>query len=530
MLPLGAKRRAKRQRDCDALADELCHAAGACRSLGDAGREALRSALHAGLAAAAAADGAADAAADGDAQPDAGGGDGALTRVSLCVVLQPLQLPRGGDAEWAALRRAARAVAWPQRSLAWAPGAGAVLPAPPRLALCCSLLAGCGGDDAAAEAELLRRLRAATGARACASVALAAAAPIPLLPRAPAALSCALGDAAAAAATLRRAGVALLPGAAAADDVVALAALAAARVQALEAALSARQVRPFRDDFACADAASRGAGRVELRLPVQGAVAALAQRGACAAVARAALGVPAPAVTASVVVSRPGAPEQSWHADGPHLQPPRRDPWAAAAGRCAHDDEDEEDEGAFAPDAPPYALCVFVALCHVTPALGPPQFWLGSHGGAGLVELAAAALGADGARLAEGPAVLRPPLRAGDAVAYDYRTLHRGGGNAGGTDRPLLQLVYRRGDAAGWDEGQNFGSDALLHEAPPGGWAVRLPAGPEEEAQAAAGAAAWAAAAAARSEAVAVAPPPAPKQPPPAAPPVPSASGWAVFD
>jgi hypothetical protein len=105
--------------------------------------------------------------------------------------------------------------------------------------------------------------------------------------------------------------------------------------------------------------------------------------------------------------------------------------------------------------------------------------------------------GAGGARLGESAAVLRPCLRSGDAAAYDYRTLHRGGANAGGAERPLLQLVYRRAgrDAASdWDEGQNFGVDALLQEAPPGGWAVRLEAGPEEEAQAAAGAAAWAAA------------------------------------
>ena len=179
---------------------------------------------------------------------------------------------------------------------------------------------------------------------------------------------------------------------------------------------------------------------------------------------------------------------------------------------------------------PPHAVCVFVALCHVTAALGPTQFWLGSHGGAGLVELAPAALGggAGGARLGESAAVLRPCLRSGDAAAYDYRTLHRGGANAGGAERPLLQLVYRRATppVPSWDEGNNFGALPLLGDAPEGGWAQRLQTGPAEEAEAMAGAAAWAKAEAARALLPTSKPPPPAAQPPAA----PVASGWSVFD
>jgi ectoine hydroxylase-related dioxygenase (phytanoyl-CoA dioxygenase family) len=520
MLPLGSGRRAKRQREADALAEELRGAGGACAVLGDAGRAALREALRSGLAAAVAADTAADAAA---AEPPPADADAALTRVALCVVLQPL--PGAGGADWAALRRSARAVAWPERSLRWTPGAGAELPNPPRLALCCSLLAAGGGDDAAAEDSLLRRLRAALGARAAPAIALAAAAPIPLLPRPAAALTSEAADAAAAAATLRCAGVALLTAAAGPGDVAKLAAAAASRLAAAEVALAAAEVRPFRDEFAHADAASRGTGRLELRLPLEGPVASLAFSGPCAALARAALHDAAPFVSASVVVSRPGAAEQQWHADGPHLVPPCADPWADEAGAC----DPECDAELFAPSVPPHAVCVFVALCHVTPALGPTHFWLGSHGGAGLVELAGAALGggAGGARLAESAAVLRPCLRSGDAAAYDYRTLHRGGANAGGAERPLLQLVYRRATppVPSWDEGNNFGAMPLLGDAPEGGWAQQLQAGPAEEAEAAAGAAAWAKAEAAR--ALPICKPAPPVAAPPAAP---VASGWSVFD
>ena len=134
----------------------------------------------------------------------------------------------------------------------------------------------------------------------------------------------------------------------------------------------------------------------------------------------------------SVVYSDPGAPDQPWHADGQHLGP----------------------DAGWAPDgvpSPPYALCVFVPLVDLDATVGFTQFWPGSHAQSQLVGFgeACAVLGqnADGI------------VRRGDAVLYDYRTLHRGMKNESCLRRPLVQYLY---SVPSYAEVRNYGKDSLF--------------------------------------------------------------------
>ena len=562
MEALGTRRRAKRKRDAEALAAELSRAASAASTLSDAGREALVAGLRDALAAADAAEAAAGASALAAA---ADAPSLALTRVCLCIILQPTvgdaaaSSSDAADEPWRTLRAAVRGVTWPSRGLRWAPGAGALLRgSPARLALCCSLLASQRGDDAAAEEALCAMLRAATGRRlAAASVLLAAPAPIPLLPRTLSQLTLPAAREPTDASLLER-GLSLLRGTGAAlvatalppAEVAWLRRLAAERTAAAEGALRNLDLVPFVDDFACADAAARGAGRIELRMPLSPAplpadaaadalpaparLAALASRGCWAGLVRAALRDASPHVTASFIVSRPGAKDQSWHADGPHLVP-RRDAWAAEAAAAAPRRDgpttDGDDSQLFAPPAPAHAVCVFLPLVDVTAALGGTQLWLGSHVAGGMVELAPDAL----REVADSDALLRPHVAAGTALLYDYRLVHRGAANVGDAERPLLQFVYRRsvgedGDAPSWDEGANFGAEPLLgSDAGERAWSVRVEGGDAAEDAAAAGVAHCAAADAARDAALAAADAPLAAAAPASAA-APQAAGWDVFD
>ena len=140
----------------------------------------------------------------------------------------------------------------------------------------------------------------------------------------------------------------------------------------------------------------------------------------------------------SVVYSRPGAAHQDWHCDGRHL---------AGAARA-----DFDGDGL----APPYALCVFCPLVDLNADVGFTQFWAGSHRGAELIGFGGAA------------EVLRGTVdgivQAGGAVAYDYRTMHRGMANVSvGTTRPVLQFLYAESN---YRETKNYGAESLF-EPPP---------------------------------------------------------------
>jgi len=145
----------------------------------------------------------------------------------------------------------------------------------------------------------------------------------------------------------------------------------------------------------------------------------------------------------SVVYSRPGAAHQDWHCDGRHL---------AGAARA-----DFDGDGL----APPYALCVFCPLVDLNADVGFTQFWAGSHRGAELIGFGGAA------------EVLRGTVdgivQAGGAVAYDYRTMHRGMANvSAGTTRPVLQFLYAESN---YRETKNYGAESLFEpprRSPPG--------------------------------------------------------------
>jgi ectoine hydroxylase-related dioxygenase (phytanoyl-CoA dioxygenase family) len=127
-------------------------------------------------------------------------------------------------------------------------------------------------------------------------------------------------------------------------------------------------------------------------------------------------------ILASVVYSDPGSEDQEWHSDGPHQ------------GKDS------------------YAVCVFLPLIDLDATVGFTQFYPRSHRHQAL-------LGMGGASLATGSA-LDAIFNRGDAILYDYRTIHRGIGNRSiGTRRPLLQLVYHTNS---YKESRNYGKEELL--------------------------------------------------------------------
>uniref|UniRef100_A0A0C3SK82 Phytanoyl-CoA dioxygenase n=1 Tax=Guillardia theta (strain CCMP2712) TaxID=905079 RepID=A0A0C3SK82_GUITC len=135
----------------------------------------------------------------------------------------------------------------------------------------------------------------------------------------------------------------------------------------------------------------------------------------------------------SVIYSRPGADDQDWHSDGPHLIVSSQKNLPSSASS-------------------PYAFCVFLALIDLDELVGFTQFWPGSHREAGLAGFGSAApvLGCavDGI------------VGAGGAVVYDYRLLHRGMANKSqGTQREILQFFYHVPE---YVERKNYGCTALF--------------------------------------------------------------------
>jgi ectoine hydroxylase-related dioxygenase (phytanoyl-CoA dioxygenase family) len=374
-------------------------------------------------------------------------------------------------------------VVWPERQLQWCTSHCARL-APGELLSCTVRLLCLTTGDPAGVAELLRRVQSAG---VTAEVTLVSPQPLPLRPATLFDLQVPQHDDSLATtlSLLHTHGCAIFP--AQADlGVPSLVALAARRTALVTHALTAAELRPFVDDFMHVEAASRTSGRIEVRLPLSTSEAAcydrdaqairtLASAAPWASAVRAALRDSAPLVTASVVVSRPGAHSQLWHADAPHVEdsrpvncqpsPPWEKWWTMLHQQTAANGEEQRVTGA----VPPHAICVFLPLIDITPELGCTQMWLGSHAWPQLVEQAPGALGT--ASSPEGPlalrgAVLWPCVPAGTGVMYDYRLVHRGAANTGDVERPVLQLVYRTHKSAdgglGWDEEVNFGSTSLL--------------------------------------------------------------------
>ncbi|EOD07328.1 hypothetical protein EMIHUDRAFT_350957 [Emiliania huxleyi CCMP1516] len=100
------------------------------------------------------------------------------------------------------------------------------------------------------------------------------------------------------------------------------------------------------------------------------------------------------------MLSFPGSATQPWHSDGPHMN-------AGGDPRFV---------------APVHAVNVFVPLAN-----GPTEYVPGSH------------LDFD----AKVPSKT-PSLKAGSALIFDYRLKHRGLGNSGTEERPLLYITYAK--------------------------------------------------------------------------------------
>jgi hypothetical protein len=123
----------------------------------------------------------------------------------------------------------------------------------------------------------------------------------------------------------------------------------------------------------------------------------------------------------SIVVSYPGAVMQQIHRDHGHL--------------FASDPD-------IGPNLPVYAVNVGVPLIDVDLQTGPTGIWPGSHRWPPNVQ-------------AQPQDVAAVPIRRGDCILLDYRTLHTGLPNQGARVRPILYMVYARG----WfcDEATHFG-------------------------------------------------------------------------
>jgi Phytanoyl-CoA dioxygenase (PhyH)/SEC-C motif len=111
----------------------------------------------------------------------------------------------------------------------------------------------------------------------------------------------------------------------------------------------------------------------------------------------------------TVVVSHPGSPRQHAHRDNDHLF----------------------SEPGVGPGLPVYAVNVAVPLIDVDLQTGPTGVWLGSHRSGQVISV-------------QNQEMKASPLRRGDCMLLDYRTLHAGMPNLGTQPRPILYLVYAR--------------------------------------------------------------------------------------
>ena len=208
-----------------------------------------------------------------------------------------------------------------------------------------------------------------------------------------------------------------------------------------------------RHSFRFAEVASRCLGRLDIRhglLHPPFSDELLSHNPAWRPIVQAVLGREAELEYAGIVLSLPGSAVQAWHVDGTHL----------FGKKC---------------QCPPHCLDVFVPLMDMTPALGPTEFIPGSHildAAASLDKLLLSSgtnqhegsMGGDGAvESIAASSRCAPLLRAGSAVIYDHRLVHRGtantthiaggggaaaAGRAGkegeGVARPMLYLMYSK--------------------------------------------------------------------------------------
>jgi len=207
------------------------------------------------------------------------------------------------------------------------------------------------------------------------------------------------------------------------------------RITKFESAMAEKhpEIDLGKDAFKFKEVASRSIERFDLCFELEegGIIADLAESGPWMALVKDMLGNSIH-WAASVVYSKPGATDQDWHADGPHI------------GKIANRDGTQKADNA-------YSLCIFLPTIDLSIETGFTQFWPGTHhydvlglGGCASKECLDTAV--DGI------------VEAGRAVMYDYRTVHRGIGNSSDLVRPVLQFLYFK-DC--YEETYNYG-DVLL--------------------------------------------------------------------
>lgn len=138
----------------------------------------------------------------------------------------------------------------------------------------------------------------------------------------------------------------------------------------------------------------------------------------------------------SVVYSKPGAPNQGWHADGEHQSGATDAGW--------------DTTGWHTQLAEPYAICLFIPLIDLNDKTGYTQFWPASHRNRGLPGFGSVA------EITQ--STWDGKCRAGDMVAYDYRLMHRGMANTSNVVRPILQILLKK---SWYKEKRNYGIESL---------------------------------------------------------------------
>lgn len=138
----------------------------------------------------------------------------------------------------------------------------------------------------------------------------------------------------------------------------------------------------------------------------------------------------------SVVYSKPGAPNQGWHADGDFIIGTTDAGWDRNGWKTQLSE--------------PYALCLFIPLIDLDDETGYTQFWPGSHRNRGLAGFGPVA--------EMTKSTWDGKCRAGDAIWYDYRLMHRGMGNLSKVLRPVLQVLFKK---SWYAEKRNYGTDSL---------------------------------------------------------------------
>lgn len=139
----------------------------------------------------------------------------------------------------------------------------------------------------------------------------------------------------------------------------------------------------------------------------------------------------------SVVYSKPGAPNQGWHADGDHQRGTNDAGWDINGWQTQL--------------AEPYALCLFIPLINLDDKTGYTQFWPASHRSRGFAGFGPVA------ELTE--ATYDGKCKAGDAIWYDYRCMHRGIQNiSNDVLRPVVQVLFKK---SWYVEKRNYGTESL---------------------------------------------------------------------